>query len=167
MERMLTILRDKQDLNDKIAINTTFRAWDKIKILKNKSLARDFDDKIIKINKNTTFRAWDKIEEKMINPVNIKNIDISNNDRLVITQYTGYKDTKGKKIYEGDIVSKDYDKGNSNYGLLHLVVFYQGSFGYIFDEDEESEKFKDFEPLEINKEVYVEGNVYENPELID
>ena len=73
-----------------------------------------------------------------------------------LMQYTGLKDMKGKKIYEGDIVTLHNDK--------YKVIFNTEEARFVLREDE-------FE-LEIpftnnnSKKMEIVGNIYENPELL-
>ena len=75
----------------------------------------------------------------------------------VVEQYTGLKDTKGKDIYEGDIVRCEHDYQGTDY--TGKVMFFNGGFcvwtggfrNYVWD---------DMIPEII-------GNIHENPELLE
>ena len=76
-----------------------------------------------------------------------------------VMQYTGLKDKNGKEIYEGDIVyidcSREYQRD-----VKGIVKFSFGSFNSV---DAENIHY-DFGM--ISDEIFVVGNIYENPELI-
>ncbi len=75
-------------------------------------------------------------------------------DDVILMQYTGYKDMKGKEVYEGDIV-RYYD---DIYEVRWIWVgFYLRSIqDDSFDELATTENF-----------IEVIGNIYENPELLN
>lgn len=72
---------------------------------------------------------------------------------VILMQYTGYKDMKGKEVYEGDIV-RYYDY---IYEVKWMWAgFYIHSLQNGFDELATTENF-----------IEVIGNIYENPELLE
>lgn len=116
------------------------------------------------------FRAWYKSEKKMI--YNIQNefeerielgmdcfSDYLNNDDFIVNQFTGRTDKEGKEIYEDDI----------------LLIIGQGYFRVTWDRDNckfyllPLEDYLDEMPLDRSWEVdyEVEGNIYENNDLLD
>ena len=82
---------------------------------------------------------------------------------VVIMQYTGLKDVKGKEIYEGDIVKYDHEDGV----VIAKIVFKDhddesmniAGFAYEYIRTEEG---KEDETCDLT----VIGNIYENPNLI-
>jgi uncharacterized phage protein (TIGR01671 family) len=84
----------------------------------------------------------------------------------VIEQYTGLKDKHGKEIYEGDIVSEEFEYGGEKAKTiwqvrwcddecafeLHYVSGFEVDDCWLVADDEENYK--------------VIGNIHENPELI-
>ncbi|MYL44615.1 hypothetical protein GLV94_03070 [Virgibacillus halodenitrificans] len=68
---------------------------------------------------------------------------------VILREYTGLKDKKGKEIYEGDIVDVDNTWRNK-------VEFYKGCF--MVDEDVLGA---------IHSFSEVIGNIYVNPELLE
>lgn len=131
------------------------------------------------------FRAWDKSNSYMItmenyNPEeyffqfdNFGNIEVyganlpssypdigigyDKLDDVIIMQYIGIKDTKGKKIYEGDLVF-DEDGEYSKTCIIEWSNDNAKFFGISVFDDEV------YDMDEICGEVI--GNIYENPELL-
>jgi len=103
------------------------------------------------------FRAWNKEEKRMSNPFTLFELAIPlsrkgftfvfNKDDLIIMQYTGLTDKKGKEIYEGDVIEFK--------GLPPMAVKWQGNdnrdynYGWNFGRND----------------CEIIGNIYENPKL--
>ena len=115
------------------------------------------------------FRAWFELEgqERMLEGIDItkkirwefklKNIPVNgfskytcyvDGSQLILMQYTGLKDKKGVKIYEGDIVKITCGDNVPNQ--------------YTADMFELRNTINDFGGV-----IEVIGNIYENPELLE
>lgn len=126
------------------------------------------------------FRAWDKENKCWFEPTyeaykgNLEELNIGLSgrlslrtykgtadestfpDRFEVTQYTGVKDKKGKKIYGGDIVA-------FKIGSLRLVsvVKYNADFAVWEKVRGTAQNLGSYK-----KTTEVIGNIYENPELL-
>ena len=76
---------------------------------------------------------------------------------VVIEQFTGFQDSKGNDIYEGDLVKKDDDK----FLLAGVVSFIHGCW-MVASEDKE----RYFNLHWYLSQVEVIGNIHQNPELL-
>ena len=115
------------------------------------------------------FRVWDKINEKWVEKCLL---DIESGyllgyydnkqaykRRYAIMQCTGLKDKNGKLIYEGDIVTDDFDK---------YVIEWEGEPNYqYFAVWLPIETCKTCSTLEQLLSIEVIGNIYENKELLN
>ena len=123
------------------------------------------------------FRAWDNNEEWMVDDMLLsfdgeiltddvqphdtpyKEIELADEGRYELMQYTGMKDVKGIEIYEGDIIREDIEKGGPP--IIVSVVWEDCAF---------YGKERTHNPEYIVKEFLngkVIGNIYENPELLE
>jgi hypothetical protein len=113
------------------------------------------------------FRAWDSIIKKMIYDANsdIKiylNGSISQHGswvdpEVVVLQWTGLKDKKGKEIYEGDIILNEYGHKCEIVWQVHGFYYTRKRWRLGWN--------KRFAHLSEDK-FEVIGNIYENPELL-
>jgi uncharacterized phage protein (TIGR01671 family) len=84
-------------------------------------------------------------------------------DLITEAQYTGLKDKNGKEIYEGDVISWDYEYDSDYDGDMPIVKRSTGKAAIkdIFDRE------RIFTARQEGKGVEVIGNIYENPELLN
>lgn len=124
------------------------------------------------------FRAWLKKRQEMDNEIDhISWLEdelycigdgitymVSAED-LVLMQSTGLSDELGKELFEGDIILWTYwdefeDSGSAK------IVFDKGMFK-LLDIRTEKEVWDNLFDCIENCNVYLQGNIYENPELME
>ena len=96
-------------------------------------------------------------------PWEVKNIEIM--------QYTGFKDSNGADIYEGDIVKRTY-LFDGAFDRMHTgeVVYDEEYARYVISKPNKyiNPKTEDLGNMLSDKSAYeVIGNIYENPELLE
>lgn len=109
--------------------------------------------------KTIKFRAWDKKEKKMCIPhlsmFLEKNNNFSEDNNLVLMQFTGLLDKNGKEIFEGDIISFGQNSRRVNWvGAGFWLIDFCGNGIDIEPTFNEIKNWK------------IIGNIYENPELL-
>ena len=126
------------------------------------------------------FRAWVKTEKCFADYIEsirfyINEIDLcwggicesdcfDFND-VILMQSTGFSDELGKELFEGDIILWTYwdefeDSGSAK------IVFDKGMFK-LLDIRTEKEVWDNLFDCIENCNVYLQGNIYENPELLE
>lgn len=130
------------------------------------------------------FRAWDKARNKMNYKVMVGNCDTDDenwtcpiiwieekkdwlhfDDYECIMQSTGLKDDFDKEIFEGDVILWTYWDEFEDSGRAK-VIFDNGMFR-LLDIRTEKEVWDNLFDCIENCDVYLQGNVYENPELLE
>lgn len=126
------------------------------------------------------FRAYDsgslsrmyQPDEVMVGDGNIWIVDedsvtgdwIVNND-IHLMQSTGFKDELDEEIFEGDIILWTYWDEFEDSGRAK-VIFDKGMFK-LLDIRTEKEVWNNLFDCIENCNVYLQGNIYENPELLE
>ena len=126
------------------------------------------------------FRAYDsgslsrmyQPDEVMVGDGNIWIIDedsvagewIVNND-INLMQSTGFEDNLGDVVFEGDIILWTYWDGFEDGGRAK-IVFDKGMFK-LLDICTEKEVWDNLFDCNENCDIYIQGNIYENPELLE
>jgi uncharacterized phage protein (TIGR01671 family) len=116
--------------------------------------------KIIFKGWNNKYKCWDYVN----NPME----DCALIDQNSVGQYTGIDDSKGKPIYEGDILFVKVLRADNYFEYYTDVIFEDGAFWI------KGENTKDYDTLlyaYINPtsplvELEVVGNVFSNPEIL-
>ena len=121
------------------------------------------------------FRAWDKVEKRLIPDYEFDGLlsyaesaELSmwlNNPNIELMQYTGLKDSKGKEIYESDIVKV---KNEWNEESAH-VVYWGSEYDYpAFDlRPTLIDELNSLSEVICGQYEYeVIGNIHESPNLI-
>lgn len=149
------------------------------------------------MSREVKFRIWDKTSNRMLYQDNFERVELDTKNKMVslvrsetiessyvldyedgieaeIMQYTGFKDVKGKEIYEGDIlhVTKVSMCGVDKYNVAEYntdVRWEDGAFVIKGDADVDCydtwlASYNNPDSPQI--EIEVIGKIYENPELL-
>ena len=125
------------------------------------------------------FRAWDKSTQTMLDVSLIdfkKSVLIGehwefgetnfiNFDEIELMQSTGFRDELDEEIFEGDIILWTYWDEFEDSGRAKIILD-KGMFK-LLDIHTEKEVWNNLFDCIENCNVYLQGNIYENKELLD
>lgn len=127
------------------------------------------------------YRAWDSVKKEMFKDtfaitesgqvVVVEQDSVASSpdyvfvDNLVIMQSTGLKDEFDKELFEGDIIEWSYWDEFEDSGTAK-IIFDKGMFKLLDVRTEKSVWDNLFDCIE-NCNVFLQGNIYENPELLE
>jgi len=116
------------------------------------------------MSRQMKFRFWDKLYSKMSDPISMRHLATEHraykDEYIEWLQWTGLQDKNGQDIYEGDIVSKEYEYSVTEIGY---IKFTEGSFLVYFDEQPDA-SFCIYGDTDRHEVI---GNIHANPELIN
>lgn len=127
-------------------------------------MSREIKFRVFDKNENDIVR-WELLNDGIID---LYHLFFAKDKNLIIQQFTGLTDKKGKEIYEGDIIKckpidvihpQDLFKYN-NFEFLTSAIYWSKEY-CCFETDFNSSCFADSE-----KVIEVIGNIYETPELL-
>lgn len=126
------------------------------------------------------FRAWDKHSGQMLKVVNVRNGFRALEKGEITTsqlfdelneyqpmQYTGFKDAKGKEVFEGDIFKSKLQNEWGSFQTTNLAVIWcehEGNWAVTRTPDEPDNEHY-LMGSHIKDEAII-GNIYKNPELL-
>ena len=115
------------------------------------------------MSRELKFRAWGKTKLNWIDVKECSYADLFEDDKYIVQQFTGLKDKNGKEIYEGDILAEKHNGGDGE-ANIGQVYFAAGTFmingdGTLYDH------VYSISP-DILEDYTVQGNIFENPELL-
>lgn len=90
-------------------------------------------------------------------------------DVIAVMQLSPFKDTDGKKIYDGDIIGYWYDNDGKKELSAETVFFDEITGQWMLDQSSKQDRsYMTSLYAELNEYHYfVRGNIYENPELLN
>ncbi len=106
------------------------------------------------------FRLWSKVAQSIIEwkEVQRKPHTIFDNTKWIPMQYTGLKDSKGKEIYEGDILKGGADYKYKIVWEVCQFMCYHLDNGYRWGP---LSRINDVDMSDIYADIEVIGNIYE------
>lgn len=141
------------------AYDTQCKKW--LDSVPNESFAKLLDDPNAEVCEPDSMDSWGNFFCYPANP-----LGTDHGGRIVFQQYTGLKDSKGKEIFEGDIVKTPLYLGDIKDQRCGEVKFLRGSFKAnhksLGDLDLGTWGFGD----EAAKDFKIVGNIFDSPELL-
>lgn len=127
------------------------------------------------------YRAWDKRFSEFVEDFFVSEdgkiykkstdtgygiaISRETSDKVILMQSTGLKDDLDKEIFEGDVILWTYWDEFEDSGRAK-IIFDKGMFK-LLDIHTEKEVWDSLSDCIENCNVFLQGNIYENPELLE
>jgi hypothetical protein len=99
------------------------------------------------------FRIWDSMYWDWKNPEDYTYTELFLDDRYIVQQFTGLEDKNGVEIYEGDIIRGMMYFGPAGFHERSVIIKWDNEKGYQWN-------YWDLNSMKV------EGNMFENPELL-
>lgn len=152
------------------------------------------------MSREVKFRIWDKTSNRMLYQDDFERVELDTKNKMVslvrsetiessyvldyedgieaeIMQYTGFKDSKGKEIYEGDIlkftqVLTKVFHPKEELGIIEFYTDIKWEDGCYWIKDDGDDEYRDMFGAFFGENVYplteieVVGDIYNNAELL-